>query len=134
VPARASLIVSCIGLISGSLLTLAALQTGDVEQLLGGLVVQGVGFGAGFDGAVRYVMDAADVVERAATLSAILIVLYVSISVPTIAAGFLTGSIGLLNAARWSAVFVCSLSFCVLVMQVLGRGSRDGDPYRSRRA
>jgi len=52
-----------------------------------GTVIAGIGFGAGFQGAVRSVVPTAAPHERAGTLSIIFIISYLALGVPAVAAG-----------------------------------------------
>jgi MFS family permease len=76
-----------------------------------GAAIAGVGFGGGFQGALRTIMPAAAPNERAALLATVYVISYLSTSVPAIAAGVLSASWGI-NAtaiAIGSAVIILAL-------------------------
>jgi MFS family permease len=85
-----------------------------------GAAIAGVGFGGGFQGALRTIMPAAAPNERAALLAIVYVISYLATSVPAVAAGVLSSSWGI-NAtaiAMGSAVIV--LAFIALA-SVLSR-------------
>ncbi len=72
---------------------LSALYLKSPLLFFAGLSGTGVGFGSGFQGAVRSVVSHAQVNERAGVLAVIFVIAYLAMGVPAIAAGMLlTGS------------------------------------------
>jgi MFS family permease len=58
-------------------------------------IIAGAGFGVGFQGALRSVLPLAEPHERGGLLSTIYVLSYLAFSLPAIAAGLLTQSLGL---------------------------------------
>jgi hypothetical protein len=54
-----------------------------------GLAASGVGFGSGFQGAVRSVVSQANADERAGVLAVIFVIAYLAFGLPAIGAGYL---------------------------------------------
>jgi MFS family permease len=94
-----------------------------------GAAIAGVGFGGGFQGALRTIMPAAAPNERAALLATVYVISYLATSVPAIAAGVLSSSWGI-NAtaiAIGSAVIVLAL---IALASVLSRSRTATAPTR----
>lgn len=87
---RASLL-----LIGGVAASLLGVTLGNVLLLFAGSFVAGLGFGPAFSAAVRSLAPLAPADKRGALLAAVLVVVYTSFSVPTIAAGLATNLVGL---------------------------------------
>jgi MFS family permease len=73
-----------------------------------GTAAAGVGFGAGFQGAVRSVVPFAAPHERAGVLSVIFVVSYLSMGLPAVIAGYLV--------AQGGNIFAAAREFCAVVM------------------
>ena len=86
--AEAMLALGSAALLAGSAVTVAALAGQSAIGFLAGTVVAGVGFGVGFQGAMRTVIPLARPHERAGVLSVVLVVSYLAMGVPAIVAGF----------------------------------------------
>jgi len=96
--------------------TLAAVEAGSLAGFFAGSVVAGVGFGAGFQGAVRTVVGAAAPQERAGVLSAVYVVAYLGMGVPAVVAGSLVGRVGDVTAVvRDYGIAVVLLALTALV-------------------
>jgi MFS family permease len=83
-----------MALLVGMSITVTALTSLSVPVFYFGAVVAGVGFGAGFQGAVRSVIATARPDERAGVLSVIFIVSYIAMGLPAMIAGLFIGSQG----------------------------------------
>ena len=83
-----------MALLIGMSITVTALTSLSATIFYFGAVVAGVGFGAGFQGAVRSVITHALPDERAGVLSVIFVVSYIAMGLPAIIAGLLIGSHG----------------------------------------
>jgi MFS family permease len=83
-----------MALLIGMSITVTALTSLSVPVFYFGAIVAGVGFGAGFQGAVRSVISLAKPDERAAVLSVIFVVSYIAMGLPAIIAGLFIGSHG----------------------------------------
>jgi MFS family permease len=81
-------------LMVGMLASLAALALHATSAFFAASVIAGVGFGLGFQGAVRSVVAAAAVAERAAVLSVVFIVSYLALGLPAVAAGVVVARTG----------------------------------------
>jgi hypothetical protein len=75
-------------------------------------MVAGIGFGAGFQGAVRTVIPTAAPHERAGTLSIIFVVSYLALGVPAIAAGSML--------THGADIMVTAEAFCAVIMALAG--------------
>jgi predicted MFS family arabinose efflux permease len=98
--------VGALSLLFGLVLTLAALSQRSMALLLCGASIAGVGFGAGFQGAVRSVVVLAEPHERAGVLSLVFVVAYLAMGLPAVGAGYVltrTGDV-LTTAGDFSAL------------------------------
>ena len=85
-----------------------------------GSVLAGVGFGTGFQGAVRTVVPFAAPHERAGVLSIIFIISYIAMGVPAVAAGWMIAHHGnIIGTAQLFAVVVMVLAGTALLASVL---------------
>jgi len=119
-PARAVMALGALALIAGVGLTLAAITLGSATVFFTGATLAGVGFGAGFQGAIRMVVPLAGPRERAGVLSALYIVCYLAMGVPAVFGGLrVVYGHGLLAAAREYGVAVMVLAVLALAGGVL---------------
>jgi hypothetical protein len=103
-------------LLAGVALTVYALSHGAVVMFFLGTAVAGVGFGAGFQGAVRTVIPSAAAHERAGTLSVIFIICYLAMGVPAVAAGsLLARHVNIITTAEYFCAVVMALAFAALL-------------------
>jgi MFS family permease len=109
---RGMMLLGAGSLLAGVALTVAALPQGSVGLFLLGTVVAGIGFGAGFQGAVRTVIPTAAPHERAGTLSIIFVVSYLALGVPAIAAGSML--------THRADIMVTAEDFCAVIMVLAG--------------
>jgi MFS family permease len=100
--------------------TVASLSSGSVPLFLAVSVVTGAGFGVAFMGAIRSVSLAAPPEHRAAVMSAFYVVAYLSLSVPTVIAGFVVPGLGLEPTFRIFGAVVIALALAT----ALGTRSR----------
>jgi MFS family permease len=105
---RQMMIVGAGSLFAGVTLTVFALSHSAAVSFFLGTGVAGVGFGAGFQGAVRTVIPSAAPHERAGTLSVIFIISYLAMGVPAVAAGYML--------ARHVNITAIAEYFCAVVM------------------
>jgi len=105
---REMMLVGAGSLFAGVSLTVFALPHGAVALFFLGTAVAGIGFGAGFQGAVRTVIPFAAPHERAGTLSVIFIISYLAMGVPAVVAGSML--------ARHTNIIVVAQSFSAVVM------------------
>lgn len=114
--ARAVMAVGALALIAGVGLTLAAIPLGSATAFFTGAILAGIGFGAGFQGAIRMVVPLAAPGERAGVLSALYVVCYLAMGVPAVFGGLrVVYGHGLLAAAREYGLAVIVLAILALV-------------------
>jgi predicted MFS family arabinose efflux permease len=103
-------------LVAGVAITLLAVAVSSVGLFLAGTAVAGIGFGGGFQGAIRTVLPLAASHERAGVLSALWVVSYLALGLPAVIAGFLVvhGG-GLLATAREFGTAVMILAVVALL-------------------
>jgi MFS family permease len=94
-PGTTILIRSMSVLIAGVAITLGGVYVESISLLIGGTVIAGLGFGAGFFGSIRTVVPLALPHERAGLFSVIFVVCYLAFSVPTVIAGLFVPILGL---------------------------------------
>ena len=85
--AAALLRVGATALLAGVAVVLAALSLHSLVLFLVGTAIAGVGFGTGFQGAIRSVVAAAAPTERAGVLSILFVLSYLAMGAPAVAAG-----------------------------------------------
>jgi MFS family permease len=120
-PARLVMLLGMTTLLAGVGVTLLAIAISSVGVFLAGTAVAGVGFGAGFQGAIRTVLPLAAAHERAGVLSALFVVSYLGLGLPGVIAGYLVvhGG-GLLASTREYAIAVMILA----ALAILGLARR----------
>jgi MFS family permease len=94
-PGTTILVRSMSALILGVLITLGGVHAQSIGLLIGGTVIAGFGFGAGFFGGIRTVVPLALPHQRAGLLSMIFVICYLAFSLPTIAAGLAVPALGM---------------------------------------
>jgi MFS family permease len=105
---RQMMMLGAGSLFAGVALTVFALPRGDIVPFFLGTAVAGIGFGAGFQGAVRTVIPFAAPHERAGTLSIIFIICYLAMGVPAVVAGSML--------ARHVTIIAVAQYFCAVIM------------------
>ncbi len=111
------------GLAIGMAASVVALALHSAFLFFAASVVAGAGFGLGFQGAVRSVLAAAAVAERAAVLSVVFIVSYLAMGLPAVAAGLAVARTGrLFETAMVFAAAVIALA----VLALRGAMARSG--------
>jgi MFS family permease len=84
---RRVMLIGIGSLILGVAITLVAIGAGSAAGFFAGSLVAGVGFGAGFQGAVRTVVPKVAAHERAGVLSIVYTVSYLALGLPAVLAG-----------------------------------------------
>jgi predicted MFS family arabinose efflux permease len=98
---RQVLYLSIGALVAGVAVTLAAVSADSAAGFFAGTAIAGVGFGGGFQGAIRLVIPLAGERERAGVLSLLYIVSYLGLGVPAVLGGVLVTEVnGVLQTAR----------------------------------
>jgi len=117
--ARKMMTLGSASLLGGVGLVVAALTHSEVALFFLGTAIAGVGFGTGFQGAVRTVVSVAAPHERAGTLSIVFIVSYIALGVPAIIAGASVRHGNILATAQVFGVVVMALAAAALIASVL---------------
>lgn len=125
---RFMIVTGASALLVGVALTLLATHIASPLIFFLGTAAAGIGFGTGFQGAVRELVPNAPVQARAGVLSVIFIISYLAMGMPAIAAGFrvvhthdLVGTAGELGASV-AVLALLALAFA-LKLRVTNRGS-----------
>jgi predicted MFS family arabinose efflux permease len=111
-PPERAMVVGALIFSAGVAGTVVALLAGSLPLFFVAAVVSGFGFGSAFLGAISTVTRGVAPGERAGLLSSVFVVSYLMFSVPAIAAGIASGSLGLARTAEiyGAAVIVLALS------------------------
>jgi MFS family permease len=104
-----------------------------IAVFFAGTSIAGMGFGTGFQGAVRSIVPFAAPHERAGVLSIVFVVSYLSMGVPAIAAGALVARHGdILGIGKEFGVVVMTLALAAVLTAILRRAmGRLGETPRS---
>lgn len=114
--ARLMMSTGASALLLGTAVTVLSLPYHFIAVFFAGSILAGVGFGLGFQGAVRTVMLHTAAHERAGVLSLIYVVSYLALGTPTVVAGyFLSLHVDILHVAQVFGVFVMALSAIALL-------------------
>jgi predicted MFS family arabinose efflux permease len=129
-PARPVMALGAMALVVGVGLTVVAVDTTSAVWFFVGAAVSGIGFGAGFQGAVRTVIPLAQPHERAGLLSAVFAVSYLAMGAPAVVAGWLVVHSGgtLASTAREYGFALMALAVASLV-GLAARSSSDRSAY-----
>jgi predicted MFS family arabinose efflux permease len=123
---RTMMSLGAAALSGGVALVLAALAAHSAPAFFVGTSLAGVGFGAGFQGAIRLVLPLAAPHERAGVLSVAFVVSYLAMGLPAVAAGFaIVAGNGILATANEFGAVVMVLAGLALVGTLLRRPAPD---------
>jgi MFS family permease len=120
---RRLLLAGSLIVVGGVGLTLVAVAVDSTSLFYAGSLVAGTGLGTAFSGAIRSLGPLAPPEKRGALFAAVYIVVYVAISVPTIAAGVAASRYGLRHTT-----YVYGLAVMVLAAVTFVAVSRRGEP------
>lgn len=109
-PAPLVLRRSAVLLGAGLVVTLVGVHLHNAWFFFGGTWVAGLGFGAGFNAAVRTLVPAAQPHERAGLMASFFVMSYLAFSVPSLFAGVAVGVVGLHAAALGYGALLIVLS------------------------
>jgi MFS family permease len=112
---RTVILRSSLVVVAGVALTLIAVVYDSIAGLYAGSVVAGLGLGPAFSGVVRSLGPLAPPERRGALFAAVYIVVYVAISLPTIAAGIATSRFGLRDTTYAYGLVVIALTAATFV-------------------
>jgi MFS family permease len=100
-----------IGLATGVAGVLLAISAHNAAALLLATAISGVGFGSGFQGALRTVLADTPAADRAAVLSTLYLISYLGMGVPAVVAGwFVVHGHPLVSVAQWYGVLLLALT------------------------
>jgi MFS family permease len=125
--ARGSMIVGAAALIVGPLLTVVALEMDSTWGFFASTALAGVGFGAAFQSALRMVLAVTPEGARAGVLSTMYLVSYLAFGLPSIIAGILVPTFGLLTVVAGYAIMVAIISLCALLLQLFLRREKAAE-------
>jgi MFS family permease len=131
--ARKMMALGAASLLAGVGLAVLALTRNEVMLFFLGTAVAGVGFGTGFQGAVRSVVSVAAPHERAGTLSIVFIVSYIALGLPAIIAGSMARHGNLLATVQVFGAVVMALAAAALIANVFTSFYRAQAPAAARR-
>jgi MFS family permease len=118
--AKDMMMLGAASLIVGVGVTAVAVSEASIGSFFVGSMIAGVGFGAGFQGAVRTVVPFAAPHERAGVLSIIFIISYIAMGVPAVAAGWMIARHGnVVATAQLFAAVIMALAATALLASVL---------------
>jgi sugar phosphate permease len=121
------MILGAASLLVGVAIAVLALPNDSIAVFFLGTVIAGVGFGTGFQGAVRTVVPFAAPHERAGVLSIIFIISYIAMGVPAVAAGWMIARHGdVLATAQIFGAVIMALASTALLGSVLRAATRRG--------
>ncbi|RZI95889.1 MAG: MFS transporter [Variovorax sp.] len=109
-PAQPVLRGSALLLGAGLVITLFGVHLHNAFFFFGGTLVAGLGFGAGFNAAVRTLVPAAEPHERAGLMASFFVMSYLAFSVPSLLAGVAVGAFGMHSAALGYGALLVVLS------------------------
>jgi hypothetical protein len=93
-------------LITGVVVAMAALASGQTILFFAGTILAGAGFGPSFSGALRTLTGLAPAANRAEVVTAIYVAAYLGLSVPAVIAGVAVTKVGLFDTAYGYGVAV----------------------------
>ena len=112
-------------LATGMAVSLLALAGTSVPGFLAGTAIAGAGFGVTFLGVLRSLGSLARPAERAGLFAAVFVVSYLAFSIPTVVAGALVPSLGLLAVVRGYGLVVIVLAVAVVLTRPRRRPAAD---------
>jgi predicted MFS family arabinose efflux permease len=131
--ARKMMALGAASLLAGVGIAGFALTRSEVALFFLGTAVAGVGFGTGFQGAVRTVVSVAAPHERAGTLSIVFLISYIALGAPAIIAGSMARHTNLLATAQVFGAVVMALAAAALIASVFTSSYRAQAPAAARR-
>jgi predicted MFS family arabinose efflux permease len=116
--ARTGVIIGLVALIVGPIVTISFLVAGSLGGVVIGTALAGVGFGAGFQAALRLLVATVAPTHRAGLLSALYTVSYGAFGLPAVIAGLFEPAVGLVPVVIGYGAFVVLAAAFALVMQL----------------
>ena len=126
--ARALMQMGTAALVAGVALIVAAISGDSLAWFFVGTTIAGMGFGVGFQGAIRSVASLAKAHERAGVLSVLYVIAYLSMGVPAILGGIrVVHGGGLFTTAREYGFVVMALAAVALLGSLIRREPRAAE-------
>jgi MFS family permease len=117
---REMVTIGAASLLVGAAIAAVSLVNSSVTAFLLAAAVAGIGFGAGFQGAIRTVVPFAAAHERAGVLSIIFVISYISMGLPAVIAGWMIAHDGnIVGTAQIFCAVLMALAFTALSASVL---------------
>jgi MFS family permease len=112
--------IGAVALLVGAAIAAVSVANSEIISFFLAAAVAGIGFGSGFQGAIRSVVPFASAHERAGVLSIIFVVSYISMGLPAVIAGWLIARDGdMVGTAQIFCAVVMALAFTALFASVL---------------
>ncbi|MBT0772342.1 MFS transporter [Kineosporia sp. J2-2] len=124
-PARSTMLASCLVLATGMAVVLVAVATTSLPVFFAGLVVTGLGFGAGFVGALGSVARLVRPHERAELLSAVYVPSYLAFGGAAVLAGLAVPHFGLRPTTTVFGLVVIALALVAVGAELAARRQED---------
>jgi hypothetical protein len=115
-PIRSALLFGSLAMIVGPAVILGGFSHSSTMALMSGAVISGLGFGAGFLGAMRSLAALATAQQRAGLLSAFYTESYLSNALPALVAGVAAQRIGLVPTATIFGAVIVALATLSLIL------------------
>lgn len=115
-PIRSALLFGSLAMIVGPTVILGGFSHSSTMALMSGAVISGLGFGAGFLGAMRSLAALATAQQRAGLLSAFYTESYLSNALPALVAGVAAQRIGLVPTATIFGAVIIALATLSLIL------------------
>jgi predicted MFS family arabinose efflux permease len=128
---RRMMVLGSLSLLVGIGIVMWAMSRNAPVVFFLGTAVAGLGFGPGFQGAVRSVVSVVAPHERAGTLSIVFIVSYISFGLPAMIAGAMVRHATLLPTAQVFSAVVMALAAAALIATTLRLTSSSRAPARA---
>jgi predicted MFS family arabinose efflux permease len=112
--------VGAVALLAGAAIAAVSVVNSAAIAFFVAAAIAGIGFGAGFQGAIRTVVPYAAAHERAGVLSIIFVISYISMGLPAVIAGWQIARDGnMVGTAQIFCAVVMALAFTALLASVL---------------
>jgi hypothetical protein len=126
----AAMLTGCLALLTGTAVTLAAIQTASAAAFLAGTAVAGAGFGTAMLGVFRTISTLAPPGQRAGLIAAYFIASYTAFSIPVVVAGVATTHFGLHRTALAYCAVIAVLAAVAAVGLIFRRRASSGGTGR----
>ena len=127
----AAMLAGCLALLTGTVVTLAAIQTASAAAFLAGTAVAGAGFGTAMLGVFRTISALAPPGQRAGLIAAYFIASYTAFSIPVVVAGVATTHFGLHRTALVYCAVIAVLAAVAAVGLIFRRAPLPRRPIDS---